>query len=372
MPPLSPLLLCIAASHALRGPAVHRPRRLAPRRATALDKLDKAVDSTLNKTRSWGPARQAGVVLATYAAHAGALGRGSVLLPYQLVPNEFGLWQSVGFDSLLGSAFLGLHVLRRCKRSHRKRELPPTPQVGKRALITTIGALAVAYRWSGYVAALVDGFVYRATPTATPAMGRALQVLGGHLAWLVVGVSVLAVVPALEMRDGRVRWNRSTATAWYRFKWKTDWLWWVAGGYCASALIFNVADGLNHFLVPPTLFDDDTLVTKMVNPDEGRGVASILVGGVAPCVTAPWWEEVLYRGFLLRALERLCGRADVATLVSSLLFAAHHLSLTAALPLAALGATWSYLYLASGNLLVPVAIHALWNARVFAGTVLGL
>ena len=40
--------------------------------------------------------------------------------------------------------------------------------------------------------------------------------------------------------------------------------------------------------------------------------------------------------------------------------------------LAALGATWSYLYLASGNLLVPVAIHALWNARVFAGTVLGL
>ena len=159
----------------------------------------------------------------------------------------------------------------------------------------------------------------------------------------------------------------------------------------------------------------------MVNPDEGRGVASILVGGVAPCVTAPcvgraelskltarlldgvfahrWWEEVLYRGFLLRALERLVGRADVATVVSScvestseldfasmawgarnlisqqvssLLFAAHHLSLTAALPLAALGATWSYLYLASGNLLVPVAIHALWNARVFAGTVLGL
>ena len=65
-------------------------------------------------------------------------------------------------------------------------------------------------------------------------------------------------------------------------------------------------------------------------------------------------------------------RSLISTQVSSLLFAAHHLSLTAALPLAALGATWSYLYLASGNLLVPVAIHALWNARVFAGTVLGL
>ena len=200
-------LLCITASHALQGPLAHRPR-LAPRRATALDKIDAAVDNTLNKTRSWGPARQAGVVLATYAAHAGALGRGSVLLPYQLVPNEFGLWQSVGFDSLLGFSFLGLHVLRRRKGTSRKRELPPAPEIGKRALLTTISALAIAYRWSGYVAALVDGFVYRATPTATPAMGRALQVLGGHLAWLVVGVSVLAVVPALEMRDGRVRWNR--------------------------------------------------------------------------------------------------------------------------------------------------------------------
>ena len=203
---LSPLLLCIGAQ-ALQGPLAHRPR-LAPRRATALDKLDKAVDSTLNKTRSWGPTRQAAVVAATYAAHAGALGRGSVLLPYQLVPNDFGLWQSVGFDSILGFAFLSLHFIRRRKGTSRKRELPPTPQVGKRALITTIGALAVAYRWSGYVAALVDGLVYRATPTATPAMGRALQVLGGHLAWLVVGVSVLAVVPALEMRDGRMRWNR--------------------------------------------------------------------------------------------------------------------------------------------------------------------
>ena len=200
-------LLCIAASHALRGPAVHRSRRL-PRRATALDSLDKAVDNTLNTTRSWGPARQAGVVLATYAAHAGALGRGSVLLPYQLVPNEFGLWQSVGFDSLLGFSFLGLHFIRRTKGTSRRRELPPAPEIGKRALITTIGALAVAYRWSGYVAALVDGFVYRATPTATPAMGRALQVLGGHLAWLVVGVSVLAVVPALEVRNNRLRWNR--------------------------------------------------------------------------------------------------------------------------------------------------------------------
>jgi len=365
------LLLLVAATQALRGPT-HRCQPLTTVRATALDRIDSAVDATLNRTRSWGPVRQAAVVAAAYAAHAGPLARGALLLPVQLIPNEFGLWQSVGYDSMLGGVFVGLHVLRRCKGTSRTRALPPPPHIGKRALVATVGALAVAYRWSGYVAMLVDEFVYRATPAATPAMGRALQVLGGHVAWLVVGVAVLALVPALELKEGRLRWNREKATSWYRFDLKTDWLWWVAGGYCASALIFNIADGLNHFLVPPSLFDDDTLVTRMVNPDAGRGIASILVGGIAPCFTAPWWEEVLYRGFSLRALQRLVGRADVAAVASSLVFAAHHLSLTAALPLAALGATWSYLYLASGNLLVPVAIHALWNARVFAGTVLGL
>jgi membrane protease YdiL (CAAX protease family) len=39
----------------------------------------------------------------------------------------------------------------------------------------------------------------------------------------------------------------------------------------------------------------------MINPEENDGLA-MLVGSIAPCVTAPWWEEVLYRGFLLPAL----------------------------------------------------------------------
>ena len=153
-------------------------------------------------------------------------------------------------------------MLRRRKGTSRKRELPPAPEIGKRALLTTIGALAVAYRWSGYVPrSRTDLCTAPPQPRRQPWAARC-RVLGGHLAWLVVGVSVLGRSCLLlrwrrprgnELSGGR--WNRAgeKATAWYRFKWKTDWLWWVAGGYCASALIFNVADGLNHFLVPPTL-----------------------------------------------------------------------------------------------------------------------
>lgn len=44
----------------------------------------------------------------------------------------------------------------------------------------------------------------------------------------------------------------------------------------------------------------------------------------------------------------------------------------AMLPLSVLGLVWSLLYLYSGNLLVTVLIHAMWNSRVFLGSLLGL
>lgn len=42
------------------------------------------------------------------------------------------------------------------------------------------------------------------------------------------------------------------------------------------------------------------------------------------------------------------------------------------LPLSVLGLVWSLLYLYSRNLLVTVLIHAMWNSRVFLGSLLGL
>ena len=76
--------------------------------------------------------------------------------------------------------------------------------------------------------------------------------------------------------------------------------------------------------------------------------------------------------FLLKALVPFAGPAAALPL-SAVLFAAHHLTLTAALPLAVLGGLWGHIYVAARqNLLVPALIHALWNARVFLGALLGL
>ena len=52
----------------------------------------------------------------------------------------------------------------------------------------------------------------------------------------------------------------------------------------------------------------------------------------------------------------------------ALLFGLHHQSLAALLPLSALGLLWGWMYLRSGNLLAIMLIHALWNTRIFIGS----
>ena len=353
-----------------------------------LRRVDDAQVRVLGATSGWSFTAQLGAVLALYAVHTLCLSRGCVLLPFQLVPNGFGLWQSVGYDSLAGGVFLALRWLR--LRARRRESgtssavqrsapwvAPRRPSAARFAV--TVAALAFAYQWSGYAALVCEDLMYSLSLRGyyvSTAMRRAFQVLSGHAAWVAAGSAVLTV--AVDDFWGRKRRKQrreggppqADAPRWFAWSLKGDWLWWVAGGYAVSSLAFNVADGLNHFLVPAVLFEDDTLVTQMINP-ENNDVLALVAGGLAPCLTAPWWEETLYRGFLLPALHAFAPR-HVALPLSAVLFAAHHLTLTAALPLAVLGAVWAQLYVASGNLVVPIAIHALWNTRVFLGALLGL
>ena len=91
---------------------------------------------------------------------------------------------------------------------------------------------------------------------------------------------------------------------------------------------------------------------------------ALLLAAAAPCISAPIWEEALYRGFCLPLLSRYLS-VPAAVCLSSLLFASHHLNIETLLPLSALGALWAQLYIHCNNLLVPIAMHAMWNLRVF-------
>ena len=78
---------------------------------------------------------------------------------------------------------------------------------------------------------------------ASLAMHRALQVLSGHLAWVGSGCVILAASLESFWRDPRRRRHKS---AWFRLTCRGTWMWWVLGGYAASSLAFNIADGLNQ------------------------------------------------------------------------------------------------------------------------------
>lgn len=86
-------------------------------------------------------------------------------------------------------------------------------------------------------------------------------------------------------------------------------------------------------------------------------------------LAAPIEEELFFRAWLLAALRR-CGLGDAAALgASCALFAAWHAGGGDGGPLffAALGALLGGLYQRSGELWLPLATHALWNAAVVLG-----
>ena len=227
----------------------------------------------------------------------------------------------------------------------------------------------------------------------TVAMHRSLCVLLGHLTWVAAGSAILRAMVRPKFFGRGNQWYRqnagstplledeadvavetNNAQALPRRRRSNNWVWWVIGGYSVSAWLFNVADFINLYALPAQVLEDAILqegvVTQLINPENNDFLAS-LVGYIAPCLSAPWWEEILYRGFFFPALS-LYVPVWASVCISGIVFSAHHLSLTAALPLAVLGWTWSGLYMASDNLWTTILVHALWNTRVFLSSWLGL
>ncbi|KAJ8599750.1 hypothetical protein CTAYLR_003435 [Chrysophaeum taylorii] len=364
---------------AYRSPPSMRRQQEVPWRRVAR-RVDNAQRKVLERTKGLHPASQLGIVGAAYACHTCLLSRGCLPYPVQLIPNDRGLFQSIGYDSLAGMLVIALRWIRVASREKNPRsDLPWKPAkatIDARRFVGVVLALFGAFSFSATACVALDGHLYRAAydgATISLAMHRALLILFGHLVWVAGGLTILTL--ALD--------NFWAKNAWFRFRWRDDWMWWVIGGYACSSWAFNCADALNQFIVPDCLFDDDTLVTQMINPED-NDIFTFATGAVAPCLSAPFWEETLYRGFLLPRLisrldrrPRLCGECASTPQFAScmhpqLLFAAHHFSLTAGFPLAVLGLIWALVYIQSRNLLVTVLIHAMWNTRIFLGALLGL
>jgi membrane protease YdiL (CAAX protease family) len=94
--------------------------------------------------------------------------------------------------------------------------------------------------------------------------------------------------------------------------------------------------------------------------DSGTLQQRILIIALAVSV-APLAEEFIFRFFIYGVVKRYFGKA-VGVIVSALLFAAVHAHLPSFAPLFVLGGCFAIAYEWSGSILVPMTMHALFNA----------
>jgi membrane protease YdiL (CAAX protease family) len=124
----------------------------------------------------------------------------------------------------------------------------------------------------------------------------------------------------------------------------------------AYPLIF-LADFITQRLVPSAPRKQE--IVELFNGSitlEQRVIIIVLAISVAPLV-----EEFIFRFFIYGVVKRYVGRvAGIA--VSALLFAAVHAHLPSFAPLFVLGSCLAIAYEWSGSILVPMTMHALFNA----------
>jgi membrane protease YdiL (CAAX protease family) len=99
------------------------------------------------------------------------------------------------------------------------------------------------------------------------------------------------------------------------------------------------------------------LFEQVVRAADRAGITQILVAGA---VIAPVCEEFLFRGLFYPTFKRYLGSVPSALLTSAL-FSAFHLNLVALPSLFLLALCFVVAYEATGSLLVPMTMHALFN-----------
>lgn len=191
-------------------------------------------------------------------------------------------------------------------------------------------------------------------PTLLSVRGKAVYILMDYILLTTGGLGVLyfLIQPFFPLPEG-----------WFRFNWKGNWVWWGLGGYFAALPLVIVVSLINQAIWKGQGGSNPLLPIALESRDNVALFIFFLTAGVA----APFFEETLFRGFLLPSLTRYVPMWGAIAL-SALIFAVAHLNLSEVLPLATLGIVLGFVYVRSRNLLASMLLHGLWNS----GTLLSL
>ncbi|MBW4526562.1 MAG: CPBP family intramembrane metalloprotease [Phormidium tanganyikae FI6-MK23] len=150
---------------------------------------------------------------------------------------------------------------------------------------------------------------------------------------------------------------------WFRFTLKGRWWLWGIGGYAAAYPLVAGISWLNDKVWQGRGGSNPLLSIAL----EGRDPIALILFFVTAAIAAPLFEEIFFRGFLLASLTKYFSTWQ-AILLSGLIFAIVHLSLSEVAPLTVLGIILGFVYTRTQNLMASVLLHALWNS----GTLLAL
>jgi membrane protease YdiL (CAAX protease family) len=195
-------------------------------------------------------------------------------------------------------------------------------------------------------------------PTELTLRGKAYYVLASYLLMTGGGLFVLywSIKSFLPLPQD-----------WFRFQWWSNWIIWGVGGYCVAIPLVVVVSLINQQFWQGQGGSNPLLFLALQAQD--RVVLGIFF--LTAAIAAPIFEEIMFRGFLLPSLSRYISVWG-AILISALIFAVAHLSVSEIAPLMTLGIVLGFVYSRSRNLLAPMLVHSLWNSgTLFSLFVLG-
>ncbi len=194
-------------------------------------------------------------------------------------------------------------------------------------------------------------YVLGIQPTALGARPQAYLAFANYAILVVVGLSILI---------WSLKRFLSTPFKWFRIRWQGNWLLWGLCGYFAALPLVILIALLNQKILGDQGGGNPLLELIIQSHDPvTAGLLFIMVAGLAP-----FFEEILFRGFFLTSLTRYLPMWG-AIGVSGLVFAIAHLNLADILPLSVLGCVLGLVYSRSRNLLASMLLHSLWNSGSF-------
>ena len=226
------------------------------------------------------------------------------------------------------------------------------------AQVIVVGFFLVFFIGQALSAGLILPFIYRLANIATDAASGRWQAVSIFFSYLLSGAAALAVLyrslkPYFPLKED-----------WFRLRLFSG-LGWGIGGYIAAVpLVLGIS------LINQQIWDGKGGSNPILEIAlEGQDWVAITCFFLTASVLAPVFEELMFRGFLLPSLTRYLPVWG-AILLSSLIFAVAHLSVSEVLPLATLGIVLGITYTRSRNLLAAMLMHGLWNSGTLVSLII--